>query len=352
MVGRIATSICIATLAALSQGTAFSAQVNNAAPIQRPQPTYQPSPPPRYQPPPQPAPVQSNEPVCIDAKGVRTACQQRPQQQKANGPVKQQASPQQVRPQQGRAPIAGQVGSNQRTSGPRAVVRLGVIRGPAGALRQARPTNVAHNPAHRVGRAGTHYNRQAFLFKRGGSVMRRIYYKGPGGGVFFYDEDIEETDPTYTAISDANQLPECPEDSDDCQGFDDPAPQVAAYDPSADARAQALQFLNARFNAVGWREEGIVATHADEDQEEVLVPYQGWRVTVEKRKAGFIDMGDERLRIQSSNEGFFNILVGSYDQNKPAWDKVLSALGTLGVRITPPGLDERNIMSTKIPFRP
>jgi hypothetical protein len=60
------------------------------------------------------------------------------------------------------------------------------------------------------------------MFRRGNHFYRRAYYIAPGGGIFFYDEPIQDGDPSLGAIA-ADTLPTCPVDADDCQGFNDPA---------------------------------------------------------------------------------------------------------------------------------
>ena len=127
--------------------------------------------------------------------------------------------------------------ARRRPRGARVIPKPGVIRGPAGAMRMARPANVAFNPRHRVGLAGLHYNHQGFVFRRGHSLFRRAYYLGPGGDVFFYDEPEPATDPAYAAYADDGTLPTCPEDSDDCQGLDQAyeRPPLRRRCPGADA---------------------------------------------------------------------------------------------------------------------
>ena len=114
------------------------------------------------------------------------------------------------------------------------LARPGVVRGPAGAFHTTMPANVTHNPAHVAGRAGGRYNRQAFMFRRGGHVYRRAYYLGPGGVVFFYDETLPDDEPALVGTP-PDSLPTCPEDADDCQGFNDPASGPAQIDPRSAA---------------------------------------------------------------------------------------------------------------------
>ncbi len=63
------------------------------------------------------------------------------------------------------------------------------------------------------------------MFKRGKRVYRRAYYLGPDGGAYFYDEDIPDGDPSLAAMGTAD-LPTCPIDADDCQGFIDPVANI------------------------------------------------------------------------------------------------------------------------------
>jgi hypothetical protein len=186
------------------------------------------------------------------------------------------------------------------------------------------------------------------VFRRGHGLFRRAYYRGPNGDIFFYDEEVPPNDAAVASIANVDQLPECPEDADDCQGFDDnnAAPQTVAV---ISGRTRAFEFLST-LRGVGFREDGIVSETDDEGQE-TIEPYSGWRMTVEKRKIGFVDFGDERLMLHSDKGGFFNLMVGSYDQNKASWNQIVSALRTMGVRVTPPGPDERNITSIPL-FRP
>jgi hypothetical protein len=68
------------------------------------------------------------------------------------------------------------------------------------------------------------------MFRRDGHFYRRAYYLGPAGAVFFYDETLPDDDPAVVGIP-PNSLPTCPEDADDCQGFNDPASGPAQIDP-------------------------------------------------------------------------------------------------------------------------
>ena len=129
----------------------------------------------------------------------------------------------------------GQVMQGRPSGGGQArLARPGVVRGPAGAFHTTMPANVTHNPAHVAGRAGGRYNRQAFTFRRDGHFYRRAYYLGPGGAVFFYDETLPDDDPAVVGMP-PDSLPTCPEDADDCQGFNDPASGPAQIDPRSAA---------------------------------------------------------------------------------------------------------------------
>jgi len=117
--------------------------------------------------------------------------------------------------------LFGQPGVNSGRPSAVVLARPGVIRGPAGALLRAKPTNVAFNPRHKVGSAGKRYDKQAFAFRRGGHFYRRHYYIGPDGGVYFYDESMSPDDPMLAAPDALAGMPVCPADADDCQGFAD-----------------------------------------------------------------------------------------------------------------------------------
>jgi hypothetical protein len=232
-VGGYSRSVFVGlSLFAAVASTGYAAPPVQPAPVYRPAPVYQP-PPPAYRPPPpvQQAPPQQqqqNDPnACYDAQHRQVACQQNPPPRRA-APVQQQRTPQQqlrtgqgqqqLPPGQQRPSVAGpQVNPNRRVG---SVARPGVIRGPSGALRIGIPPHIVHNPRHLAGRAGARYNRQAFMFRRGRHLFRRHYYRGPGGAEFFYDDEAPADDPVAQAPAALADLPQCPPDSDDCQGFE------------------------------------------------------------------------------------------------------------------------------------
>lgn len=236
----------------------------------------------------------------------------------------QQARPVQQTP--GRQP--GQILPGQQAAGSTRLTRPGVVRGPAGALRTAMPANVRHNPAHIAGRAGGRYNRQAFLFRRGNHIYRRAYYLGPGGAAFFYDEEVADSDPALAAVA-AASLPTCPEDADDCQGFNDP---VAAQQAGGTAGG-ALQLLQSLGADCTFEPNQVV--HTDPELPDP-VPYN--RLTV------VMVMGSWSHKEYLAVNGQFNIpyerecilMVGTYAENKATFDKIISALRSLGARTTPP----------------
>ncbi len=236
----------------------------------------------------------------------------------------------------------GQVAPTQRVvgrpGGAAVITKPGIIRGPAGALRTVRPANIAHNPIHRVGRAGARYNRQAFVFHRGHSHFRRAYYIGPAGAIFFYDEALPENDASYTL--DENAIPSCPEDSDDCQGLDQ-SYETGAVDP----KAEALQFLMSLMPNVAWEQDGLMISG---DQDDVLVAYGDLEVAVNHYFP--FGAGPEQLFVGTTGllgGTGVRIYSGSYNQNKTEWDKVIIALRKLGVRAATPGGSDRDIRSIR-----
>lgn len=220
-----------------------------------------------------------------------------------------------------------------------ASVKPGVIAGPAGALRKTKPANVVHDPRHRIGKAGARYNKQAFMFHRGRHFYRRFYYIGPDGGVYFYDDTVPDDDPSLAGV-DPDALGTCPQDSDDCQGFNDP--MLAQGD--AAARAQAFQLLLSQVGGIVWEDAGLNITTTP-DQDPVFIPYPQWHIKLEKAKFLLapgvgISLGTEALRIYTPDGAFINIAVGSYAQNKDFWDQIIRALKAIGMQVGPPGPDE------------
>jgi hypothetical protein len=335
---------------------------------------YLPPPPPSrpvYVPPQQPAPQQqqqqpannNNEPVCRNQSGQVIPCPVQQQRQPAAAGCRNQAG--QVVPCLQQQPAAagcrnqaGQVvpcalAPGQRTLQQQPGVRTahlkpGVIKGPAGALRKTIPAKVVHNPRHRMGRAGARYNKQAFMFHRRSHLFRRFYYIGPDAGVYFYDEAVADDDPSLAGV-DPNALATCPEDSDNCEGFDQSYATVSAQDDAA-ARAQAFQLLLTQVGGIVWGDAGLNVTTGP-DQGSVFVPYPQWHIKLENVKLaiglglGGISLGTEALRIYTADGAFLNIAVGSYAQNKDFWDQIIRALKAIGMQVTPPGPDEIDITS-------
>jgi len=244
---------------------------------------------------------------------------------------------QQVRPgqvMQGQRP--GQMMQGQRLGivGQVRFARPGVVRGPAGALRPAMPAKLAHNPRHVAGRAASRYNRQAFMFRRGNHFYRRAYYVGPGGGIFFYDDPIPDGDPAPGAMAPDN-LPTCPVDADDCQGFNDPAAGPSQMDP----RYAALQYLLSITPGIPWQENGLI--FSSDDADDVLVPYNKLEVTVNHYLP--FGAGPEQLYVGTTGllgGSGFRLYSGSYQQSKAEWDRAIVAIRNLGVQAaTPSGAD-------------
>jgi hypothetical protein len=282
-------------------------------------------------PPPRQAPMVRPQPV-------RPPPQIRPQQtmqkpvaprQMAPGQIQGRPGQMQARPGQFQQP-----GHLQTRPAGQTLVRPGVIRGPAGALRQVRPPHVAFNPSHRVGRAGLRYNRQAFMFRRGHGVFRRGYYRGPNGDIFFYDEEVPPDDAAVANIANVDELPQCPEDSDDCQGFSESGvaavSNVAAMPSQAIARAQALSFLQSiqRELECSFQEDG--ATH--EEHEGVIAPYETMYFEIIKDNAG-----NDKLWLRGDWDPpmahrLCRLLTASYPRDKPKYDAIFRAFRALGAR--------------------
>jgi hypothetical protein len=272
------------------------------------------------------------------------------QQQQRQQPRPQPQQQQQLRaPPAGRPNVAnpqqqmtrpGQAAPNQRVvgrpGGTAVIAKPGVIRGPAGSLRKARPANVVYNPLHRIGRTGGRYNRQAFVFGRGHFRFRRAYYLGPAGAIFFYDEALPENDASYAL--DENAIPSCPEDADDCQGLDQSDETAAQVDP----KAEALQYLMSLMPNVAWGQEGLMISGDDDD---VLVAYGNLEVTVNHYLP--FGAGPEQLFVGTGGLMGTGVRIysGSYDQNKAEWNKVIIALRKLGVRAATPSGPDRDIRS-------
>lgn len=339
---------------------------------------YQPPVQQRYQAPQQQQVPQQDDPnACYDANHRVIAC--RSNQPAAKGA---KGSPQIRQQQQAKGVPQGQVKSGQgQVQGRVAVARPGVIRGAAGALRKALPPGVFHDPGHRVGSAGKRYNRQAFMFKSSGHIYRRAYYLA-NGGTFFYDEAIEESDPSYAAV-DADSLPDCAANSDDCQGgetevasvemapaasraqqavcvakwnkefqagraesTDEYAPymrdclgqaaapkqRVAVVTNPAVARAAALQsvqtLLRSKSSDCVFGEDG--GTH--DDFQGVLVPYESMRAQLHTSI-----WGNQTIWIYGEwdppDDKMCSLFTGSYQTERPKFDAVFDSLRTLGIRI-------------------
>jgi hypothetical protein len=274
---------------------------------------------------------------CVDAHG-------RPCQPPA--PAAVPVRPQVVQPQQLQIRPGQQI-PNQRAGNALALARPGIVRGPSGALRKVMPANIVHNPRHMAGRAGARYNRQAFLFRRGKHFYHRAYYVGSDGGTFFYDEVVPDGDPSLNLAA-ANSLPTCPEDSDDCQGFNDPVPNTAQQPTLVNntPESNALQFLVSLRSDIPWQNEGITFDFENGNGPQV-VPYSNLEVTVNHYFP--FGAGPEQLFVGTSGllGTGYRIYSGSYDQNKPQWDKAIVALRALGVRAATPTGADRDIRSVQ-----
>jgi hypothetical protein len=179
------------------------------------------------------------------------------------------------------------------------------------------------------------------MFRRGNHFFRRAYYLGPGGAAFFYDEPIPDGDPSVAAIA-PDSLPTCPQDADDCQGFNDPVAASAAVDP----KALALQFLVSLMPNSGWQESGLL--FVSDDGDETVVPYDGLEVQVNHYLP--FGAGPEQLFVGTTGLlGGTGVRVysGSYDQNKAEWDKVIRALRTMGVRAATPSGSDKDIRAVR-----
>lgn len=262
-----------------------------------------------------------------------TATQAQQQQQKPppahQAPVRQQ--PVRPPPQM----MQGIPGQMPARPGQMQAMRPGIVKGPSGALRPTRPAHVTFNPKHRVGRAGLRYNRQAFMFRRDHAIYRRAYYRGPGGDIFFYDEEVPADDSAIASIANLDALPECPADADDCQGF---ATEGQPMGPDPAVRAQAIQLVN----AAAKDDEG--ATHSDENYDQ-KVPYAGLTISLSnsgKTGNAFMmawsggDTLEARGDFQSGSSDracwFFN---KSYEAQRQEYDRVIAALKILGARAAP-----------------
>jgi hypothetical protein len=185
------------------------------------------------------------------------------------------------------------------------------------------------------------------MFNRRSHRFRRFYYIGPDAGVYFYDEAVPDDDPSLAGV-DPNALATCPEDSDDCEGFDQSYETASGQDNAA-ARAQAFQLLLSQVGGLVWEDGGLNITTGP-DQGPVFVPYQQWYIKLEKVQFAIapgvgISLGTEALRIYTADGAFLNIAVGSYAQNKELWDRIIRALKAIGMQVTPPGPNEIDITS-------
>jgi hypothetical protein len=181
------------------------------------------------------------------------------------------------------------------------------------------------------------------MFRRGHGIFRRAYYRGPGGDIFYYDEEVPAADSSVARIANVDELPECPEDSDDCQGDDNAAVAGQPAGPDPAIRAQALQVVAAAAKDCTFDDEG--ATHSDEESD-YKVPYTGLTISVSNSgRGGSVFMmamsGGDNLEVRghfqigSSDQScwFFN---NSYAAQKQQYDRVIGALKVLGARVAPP----------------
>jgi hypothetical protein len=79
----------------------------------------------------------------------------------------------------------------------------------------ARPANLKHDSAHKIGKAGARYDHRPVAFSREGALYHRNYYPY-GGAWYWYDAPFVETDPDYSLVDDGT-LPSCNPDADECQ---------------------------------------------------------------------------------------------------------------------------------------
>lgn len=280
--------------------------------------------------------------VILMMSDVCVAQQQNTNQKGAPSPRQAPARPQQMRPPQQMMGHPGQFVPGKRGPGGQVVlVRPGVVKGPSGSLRKSLPANIVHNPKHRIGSAGKRYNKQAFTFKRGRGFYRRFYYIGPADAIFFYDESLSENDPTMYGANVA-ELPTCPADSDDCQGFNDSA---AMDGPDPGALASALQLVQSYAKDCTFNENG--AQNNDENFQD-LVSYSNLSIRVvdsggrgdsSPLSFGRAMFGGDTLELLGmDNSGAAQtcwLLNDSYKNNKRLYDSLIIALKTLGAVVQP-----------------
>jgi hypothetical protein len=77
-----------------------------------------------------------------------------------------------------------------------------------------KPSHIAHNPAHRLGSAGSQHDHSTFVFRRGDRAFHRRYYFVEGQW-FWYDEPVPDGDPAFASALDPN-VPVCDEQLDEC----------------------------------------------------------------------------------------------------------------------------------------
>jgi hypothetical protein len=157
--------------------------------------------------------------------------------------------------------------------------------------------------------------------------------------VFFYDEEIPDQDPLVLAVP-PDELPTCPEDSDDCQGMNE---QVTSGSPQPDGPLQFILSLGPP--DCEWQAEGVVFTN-ENDGERTLVRYNQFIVSMVQAINGPHNI------LRTTTGGLFNsdvcdVMSGSYDENKALWDKAIKSLRMLGMKAKPPGAFERDITSIK-----
>jgi hypothetical protein len=102
-------------------------------------------------------------------------------------------------------------------------------------------------------------------------------YRGPDGAAYFHDESLTDDDPAFAAYANSSDLPECPEDADDCQGFQE---QSVAYAPQISNPA--LLFLVSLRPDIPWQQDGVLMNFGDDDnpQADTVVTWSQMEVTV------------------------------------------------------------------------
>lgn len=87
------------------------------------------------------------------------------------------------------------------------------------------PSDIHHNPAHRIGSWGSSHNHRAFVYRHNGHRWHRYYYTWFGGGVYtwyWYDTVIDSSAVADDGVTldDATSLPDCDPNVDACSSSD------------------------------------------------------------------------------------------------------------------------------------